>query len=253
MTSEIWSSSVEGRLRAARALNARDVETVHAALIEGCPVEPWPYGNATSINPLLVTLGPSPGGSPDRSAPDPALRPLDLPTVGERHPHTRYDDPRRFWRKIRHLAYTVLGKGGIDEDDALALFGNMNLDTGRSGQATAVRIEPRFARWILATIRDHLRPRFLVCLGLVSKKEAGHLLAEAFDGFEQRHPHDEFTFHADGKAWQFREWDIVCPLGNAIKVVYWPQHPSRPPFVDSRNWVRACQEFANRHRDLIRP
>lgn len=153
MTSEIWSSSVEGRLRAAHASNARDVETVHAALIEGCPVEPWPYGNATSINPLLVTLGPSPGGSPDRSVPNPALRPLDLPTVGERHPHTRYDDPRRFWRKIRHLAYTVLGKGGIDEDDALALFGNMNLDTGRRGQATAVRIDPRFARWILAS--DH--------------------------------------------------------------------------------------------------
>lgn len=67
---------------AARALNAQKVATVHAALVEGCPVEPWPYGNATSINPLLVTLGPSPGGSPDLSVPDPALRPLDLPTVG---------------------------------------------------------------------------------------------------------------------------------------------------------------------------
>ena len=65
---------------------------MHAALVEGCPVEPWPYGNATSINPLLVTLGPSPGGSPDLSVPDPALRPLDLPTAGERHPHTRTND-----------------------------------------------------------------------------------------------------------------------------------------------------------------
>ena len=210
------AAPVQARLRAARALNVREQETAHAALVEDCPVEPWPYGNATSINPLLVTLGASPGASPDPSVPDPALRPLDLPTVGVRHPHTHYDDPKRFWRKIRHLACTVLGKGGIDEDDALALFGNMNLDTGRRGQARAVRIDPSFARWVLATIRDRLRPRFLVCLGLVSKPEAGLLLAEAFDGFDPRSPHNEVAFHADGKAWKFREWDTACPAGNAI-------------------------------------
>ena len=204
-TAAIWSDSIQGRLRAARALTVREVVAKQTALSEGSPVEPWPYGNATSINPLLVTLGPSPGGSPDLSMPDPAQRPLDPPTVGERHPHTRYDDPRRFWRKIRHLACDVLGADDATEDDAYALFGNMNLDTGRSGRASAVRIDPSFARWILATIRDRLRPRFLVCLGLDSKTEAGTLLAEAFDGFNPRRPHCEHLFHAD-RAWKFREW-----------------------------------------------
>ena len=152
--------------------------------------------------------------------PDPAQRPLDPPTVGERHPHTRYDDPRRFWRKIRYLACDILWADDATQDDAYALFGNMNLDAGRSGWASAVRIDPSFARWILATIRDRLRPRFLVCLGLVSMAEAGTLLAEAFDGFNPRRPHCEHPFHADGRVWKFREWDTVGPAGNAMKIVY---------------------------------
>ena len=64
---DLWSDSVSERLRSADALSEPKLEAVHAALCEGCPVEPWPYGNATSINPLLVTLGPSPGNSPDRA------------------------------------------------------------------------------------------------------------------------------------------------------------------------------------------
>ena len=80
------------------------------------------------------------------------------------------------------------------------------------------------------------------------------LLAEAFDGFDARRPHDVFPFHAaDGKARKFREWDVVCPAGNAIKIVHWPQHPSRPPFGNFENWSRACREFADRHGDLIQP
>ena len=85
---DLWSDSVGERLRSAGALSEPELEAVHAALCEECPVEPWPYGNATSINPLLVTLGPSPGKSPNRAVPDPAGRPLDLPTAGRRHPHT---------------------------------------------------------------------------------------------------------------------------------------------------------------------
>ena len=55
----------------------------------------------------------------------------------ERHPHARYDDPRRFWRKIGHLACAVLGTDDITKDDAYALV-NTRVDV--VGGATGARV-----------------------------------------------------------------------------------------------------------------
>ena len=251
---DLWSDSVGQRLRSARALSEPELEAVHAALCEGCPVEPWPYGNATSINPLLVTLGPSPGNSPNRAVPDPAGRPLDLPTAGRRHPHTKYEDSRGVWDRIRYLARTILEIGGATEEDAYALLGNMSLDTKRSASVSDVRIDPVFARWVLRTIRDRLRPRYLVCFGLKSKREALGLLEETFDAFARGKPHAEHRFRGyDRSRLVFQEWDCTGPSGNKMKIVQWPQHPSRAPFTSFPFWQQACREFADRHRRLIRP
>ena len=100
-TARIWGDSISGRLNSARLLSDATLAAVHEDLSDGCPLAVWPYGNATSINPLIVTLGPSPGGSPDRGVADPAGKPLALPTAGVRHPHTTYEDRKGFWRKIR--------------------------------------------------------------------------------------------------------------------------------------------------------
>ena len=80
-TARLWGDSMGERLRGARALSESALSAVHEELCLGCPVTPWPYGNATLINPMLVTLGPSPGGSPNRSAPNHAGNPLELFTV----------------------------------------------------------------------------------------------------------------------------------------------------------------------------
>ena len=81
MGKDLWSDSVGERLRSARALSEPELEAVHAALCEGCPVEPWPYGNATSINPLLVTLGPSPRQFAEPRCPG-SRRPSPCPAHG---------------------------------------------------------------------------------------------------------------------------------------------------------------------------
>ena len=60
-TARIWTDSIAARLSSARTLSDGALAALHNGLCEGCPVTPWPYGNATSINPLLVTLGASPG------------------------------------------------------------------------------------------------------------------------------------------------------------------------------------------------
>ncbi|MCY3839390.1 MAG: hypothetical protein OXH09_12230, partial [Gammaproteobacteria bacterium] len=149
----LWGDSIRERINSARRLSRASLAAVHEDLCVGCPVAAWPYGNATSINPLLVTLGPSPGGSPDGGLPDPAGKPLELPTAGVRHRHTTYEDGKGFWRKIRWLARSVVQAGTTSSEDSYALFGNMNLDPNRSGKAGDVRIDPFFGEWVLRTIR----------------------------------------------------------------------------------------------------
>lgn len=251
-TARTWSNSISERLRGARALSASALAGVREELCRGCPVTPWPYGNATSINPLLVTLGPSPGGSPDRAVPDLAGKPLELPTAGARHPHTNYEDGMNYWRKIRRLARTVVQAGTTSSEDSYALFGNMNLDPGQSGQASDVRVDEEFGRWVLRTIRDGLRPRLLVCFGLKGKPEAMELLAQAF-GIDTAAAHEHRLACYKPKRLLFREWDCEGSGGNPIKLVLWPQHPSRAPFTHLEIWRNASEEFADRHRGLIRP
>ena len=129
-----------------------------------------------------------------------------MPTAGERHPHTNYEDGRNYWRKIRRLARTVLQAETTNSEDSYALFGNMNLDPGHSGQASDVRIDEQFARWVLRAIRDRLRPRFLVCFGLKGKPEAMALLAQAF-GIDASTPQEHPLTCYERKRLLFREWD----------------------------------------------
>ena len=250
-TARIWGDSISERLNGARALSDSALSEVHEDLCDGCPVRPWPPGNATSINPLLVTLGPSPGGSPNRAVSDPVGKPLELPTAGVRHPHTTYEDEKGYWRKIRRLARTVVQTGTTNSEDSYALFGNMNLDPNRSGNAGDVQIDEKFGRWVLRTIRNKLRPRFLICLGLKGKPEAIKLLAQAFK-IDAVEPHTE-PLKCYEKKLVFREWDCAGPTGDPIKLVLWPQHPSRAPFTNVETWRSACKEFAYRHRGLVRP
>lgn len=253
-TARIWGDSISGRINSARLLSDATLAAVHEDLSDGCPLAVWPYGNATSINPLIVTLGPSPGGSPDRGVADPAGKPLALPTAGVRHPHTTYEDRKGFWRKIRWLARAVVQSGTTSSEDSYALFGNMNLDPNRSGKASDVRVDPVFGEWVLRTIRDKLRPRFMICLGLKGKPDAVKLLSQAFDEFDPARPHAEFALECYRRSrYVFQEWDCVGSGGNRIKLVLWPQHPSRSPFTNLETWRGACREFSDRHRGVIRP
>ncbi len=207
----------------------------------------WPYGNATSINPLLVTLGASPGNSPQAGDNTPA--PLELPPAGRPHPHVQnYRDLKGYWDKVRHLARAMATPPGGSKTDAYALFGNMNLDPGRSGSATNVDVNQSFAEWVLRTIKWGLRPRWLVCLGLKGKLEGDRSLREVFEStFELnlRRPDEQYRLR-DSK-YDFREWELHAGTGHPLTVVFWPNHPSRHPFVDLTRWHDACEQFKDRH------
>ena len=252
-----WAESRSARLSSARALTGESLGEIHEALCGGREEPGWPYGSATSINPLVVVLGPSPGSSPRRGDRHFVTRePFALPTAGEPHPGVWYDDPRGYWRKVRLLARTLIDADDAFGDDALALFGTMNLSTAASGSASDAKLCASFARWALATIRDGLRPRVLVLLGLRTLLRSSHglsvLFEEAFGGLDSRHPHREWRLDAYRKRYlSFREWDLTTPRGEPLLLVDWPQHPNRSPFTSARLWLAACREFAQRHRPLM--
>ena len=163
----LWGGSWIGRLASARALTSEDRNAVHEALCRGCPEPVWPYGSATSINPLLVVLGASPGNSPQRGDRNFEMRePFPLPTAGEPHPGVFYPDTTGYWDKVRMLARVLLDGDDSPDDAPYALLGTMNLSTAASGKASDVEVDNSFTRWVLTTIRDGLRPRVLVLLGL---------------------------------------------------------------------------------------
>ena len=85
-------------------------------------------------------------------------------------------------------------------------------------------------RWRLEAVRDSLRPRILVLLGLGGKlKERSlcTLFEETFSDFLLRRPHDVIVFRGyQKKSLKFREWSVRGPKGNEMLIVMWPQHPS---------------------------
>ena len=253
----LWAASRRARLSSARTLTSDALDEVHEALCRGRDEPGWPYGSATSINPLLVVLGPSPGNSPRRGDRQFVTRePFALPTAGVPHPGVWYVDPRGYWSKVRELARTLLDADDVLGDDALALFGTMNLSTGASGSASNARLSAPFARWALATIRDGLRPRVLVLLGLRTLLRTSHELSapfeDVFEGLDLRRPHRVHPFEAYTiRHLIFREWDLATPRGAPLLLVDWPQHPNRPPFTIVALWLAACREFAERHPSLL--
>ena len=257
MVKDIWGSSKVARLAAAKAINKGDLQKIHESFCLDCPIAPWPYGNATSINPLLVMLGASPGDSPsagDTGFLQPGSHPL--PTAGYPHPGTAYQDTKGYWDKLRGLAREFLTPTGGSLDDALALFGNVNLDTSRNGEAQQVVVDLAFAKWVLKTISNGLRPRFLVLLGLSgylkSNPEVNKLFEQTFRGFDSRRPHREIRFAGYlQKNFMFREWDVSNGAGEQMMIVMWPQHPSRAPFSNMDTWQASCTEFSERYGRLI--
>ena len=251
---ELWDASRTDRLSSACDLTSEELSAVHDELRRG-RVEPgWPYGSATSINPLLVILGASPGNSPRRGDRNFVTRePFGLPTAGKPHSGVFYPDTTGYRDKVKVLAQTLLDHDGALGDDALALFGTMNLATAASANASDVQIDDSFARWALTTIRDGLRPRVLVLLGLRGRlKELSRLFADAFEGLDVRRPHHEYALERyQIKRLVFREWELAGNHGSPMLLVDWPQHPSRSPFSDPHWWRVACEQFVARRSSLF--
>lgn len=255
----LWARDPLDRLKAARNANSSQTTKFLEAAAQFCPVELWPYGNATVINPYLVTLGVSPGNSPKRgddALPDRGGYPA--PTCGEPHPGIYYPDTNGFWERLRRLAEISLPT--ISVRDAHSLYGHLNLHGGRAGSASDVPFDPSLAAWTVKLIVGRLRPRLVIFIGLQTHlkqfPEAADLISTVM--LERIHngaprgslpsPDRVIPFRGYDKAnLTFKEWDVKDSSGQTTTYVMWPQHPSKPPFRNISIWERSCREFAHRH------
>lgn len=241
----LWHTDAHARIRAARDVSGVDQAALQKWVGSDCPVTPWPYGMPTVINPKVIVLGPSPGNSPatGKNAAAPP-KSYDPPSFGEFHPKLFYPDSRGFFVKVRQLCSGILGaRYGLAEQDALALSGMMNLDIGQFGNASDVRFDSRLVKWVLATIHHKLRPDYLVCLGL--KSRVGDVLQGLSPDLDASRPHRMLEFNAySGRALRYHEWTVPRADGGSMRVVLWPQHPSRPPFSNPELWQASIDEYA---------
>jgi len=250
----LWSSSPTHRLRAAKALTQQQLDQIHRNMLTNAPNGKWPHGQSTSINPLIVVLGPSPGASPQTGdEDDPYDKPQILPTSGVHPMISTYNDGKRFFESCRTLFNTMLASRRINGPDVFSLCGIMNLNPFRAGSANDVEFDPDFVKWVLHIISEHLRPRILVCLGLKGRLngDAKHLFEETFSGLNFRHA-QSFVFKAyEDKRLTFDELEIPNRGDYPMLLVSWPNHSSRAPFSNSDLWEKSCEEFRDRHRHLI--
>lgn len=243
---DLWGDDVTSRAKASAALDPEAIRYVQEAFSATAFQRPWPFGMPTSVNPALVLLGPSPGGSPRRGDTTQAtveLPAFELPTLGTPHPRLNYEDGRGFFVKVRACIETALFElYGIQKNEALALGGLMNMDTAPQGDASKVQLREEVADWVVQTICQRMRPRFLICLGLNGRTDE---VLRRVDPTMVGQPPDAIVDFEARTQYKFRIWVRREQGRKPMLITFWPQHPSRPPFNNPSLWEQSVRQFCH--------
>ena len=233
------------------------VERQTRTLLEGSPFSEWPGGMPASIDPELVFIGVSPGNSPmpeDAASGQAVLqapRFISAPTVRKpSNSHFYYPDSSKYWEKLRYLAhqYFLQKNEAITENAAISRCSHFNLGTGDAGSATKNDVEEDVVKWVSRLLDRIHKPEIVILFGL-----NGILKDDTISSWWNHSkgltvpwstPHEERRLMSyQGRNYRFREWRVTASNGNEIKLVIWPNHPSRPPFRNAEIWQRAVREY----------
>jgi hypothetical protein len=212
---DLWSDDPAERLAAAG--DPAVVGDSPRLIGETAPVKPWPFGMPSSINPFVVFLGASPGGSP------PAYEvrgPYALPRAGVAHPKLYVCDGKHYWDRVRELGSMVVQAHApnILDSHAHALIGQLNLGTGQFGRASNAPFEPEYCRWVPEVLLDYLRPSYVILLGLLGRRDRLETDFDPLDRLGMRSrwnkPDECLRFDAyKKKQFKFRIWNRPRPDG----------------------------------------
>lgn len=227
----LFSHSPRTRLLAATALDEPSRQGILDALALSAPYRPWPRGMPTSVNPLLVVVGVSPGNSPRIDGE--AFLPDYTPTFATPAPGLWYPDRSHYWEKVRALSTEIvrIWDPALAEVDCLALTGHLNLGVGMFGSASRNAVELPVVRWVSSVLFSQLRPRIVIGLGLTGLLlgAQGGTIRDAWNegglAVDWRRPD---IMEAGG--YRYRLWLAHRNDGDPVQFVIWPNHPSRAPF-----------------------
>ncbi len=247
---DLWSVDPAERLKAAKKF--KDTAGLAARFGEHAPMQPWPYGMPTSVNPFVLFLGASPGGSPPIGE---VVGPYQLPTCGYPHPKLLdVRDRKGYWNRVRELGSAIVKARcrTIDDTDAHALIGHLNLGVVQSGKAAEAKIEQKYCDFVERAVWEYLCPRHVVLLGLLDVLTgAGRPPILERWGIDWKNPDDQFRFEAyTTKNYYFRLWHRHLPDGKPITFAMWPNHPSRSPMTKGSIWQASGEEFVRRQSEF---
>jgi len=229
--SGLFADDPRARLLAAAALDEPARLTILDALALTAPYKPWPRGMPTSVNPLLVVVGVSPGNSPRVKGE--AFLPNYIPTFATAAPGFWYPDQAHYWEKVRLLSKEIvrIWDPALLEAECLSLTGHLNLGVGMFGSASRDAIELPVVRWVSSVLFKQLQPRIVIGLGLTGLLlgAQGGSIREAWNegglAVDWRRPD-----MMDAGGYRYRRWLANRKDGEPIEIVIWPNHPSRAPF-----------------------
>ena len=235
-----------------KAMSPEEVSQQKERLIASTPGKEWPCGFPASLDPRLVIIGVSPGNSPyEPEAGEEQKRFLCEPgIIGGEESHYYYPDTSGYWKKIRLLASSYFNSGGecFPELDALSLTTHINLGENSSGKATLEDIEDDFVAWASSLVNKIHNPDVVILLGLkniiknadVSRRwnHSGGLK------INWNNPDDNILFPYGKNSYAFELWRVVNSHGKEVKVVLWPNYPSR--IFGMENWRQSVETFLSK-------
>jgi hypothetical protein len=236
--------------RRLKSLSSDKVDLLVNKLIEGTPEGVWPEGFPASIDPRLVFIGVSYGNSPDKSSE--AKRKSGSgyfksspSAVKDLTSHFYYPDTRSYWEKLRLLSNLYFSQ--LSEVDAISLTTHINLGTGSAGGASVHDVEERYVRWASRLINYSHNPDLVILFGLWGIIRDSRVTQwwnhRQGINVDWARPSHTLNFPVSGRIYRFRAWTALNANGHLVKVVIWPNHPSRPPFGSLQNWKKSVDDF----------
>jgi len=207
-----------------------------------------------SIDPKLVLIGVSPGNSPmpehRREEPNSPTFDSEPCVVKGDNNNFYYPDSSGYWEKLRMLcsSYFEFNDNRMDETDSISLTTHLNLGTGSAGAATKMDVERDVIRWVSKLLNKDLEPDAVILFGLkaiLSDIEISSWWNHE-DGLKINwlKPDMQKSFNSYKKIkYYYRMWNATNDRGKNIKLVLWPNHPSRAPFLNYDIWQKSIDEF----------
>jgi hypothetical protein len=246
-------------LRFLESLTPEENERIMNGLVNTTPDSQWPDGMPASIDPKLVLIGVSYGNSPSVEAEKSHKEGGDYfhsapCVVKPENSHFYYPDTRRYWNKLRYLSHSFFKRNcpNITENQAISLTTHVNLGTDSAGLATKKDVEEQYVKWVSTLLNETHSPDLVILFGLNRILKDDEISSwwnnESGLPVNWKKPDNTQSFSSyTVRNLTFREWSVRNSMNHPIRLVIWPNHPSRAPFSDLSIWEQSVNEYMDKY------